>query len=190
MRPPGERGRGGGFLSGIDLADDSCVGKTVVLGIGNPYMKDDGVGIVVAQELRRRGLGEDIVVYDSQTLEASLIWQFREADALVIVDALTSGAPFGTVSRFKIAPRGAQMEGIPSLHELRLHDLVDLAGLDVISFPVTIVGVEPKDCSLGEGLTEEMKDALPRVVDEVAKVIAEISATKTKSTSAGHAPAD
>ncbi|HYB45725.1 MAG TPA: hydrogenase maturation protease [Nitrososphaerales archaeon] len=181
MGAPDEHESGGDSLSGIDSAEDSYAGKIVVLGIGNPYMRDDGIGIVVAQELRKRGLGEDIVVYDSQTLEASLIWQFREADALVILDALTSGAPPGTVSRFKISPRGAPIEGIPSLHELRLHDLVDLAGLDLISFPVVIVAVEPKDCSIGEGLTEEMRSALPRVVDEVTRVLTEISATKTRS---------
>ena len=176
MPAPGEDS-----LPGIDSNEEAYAGKIVVLGIGNPYMKDDGVGIVVAQELRKRGLGEGIVVYDSQTLEASLIWQFREANALVIVDAVQSGAPFGTVSRFRISPRDAPLEGVPSLHELRLHDLVDLAGFDLISFPVTIVAVEPKDCSLGEGLTEEMRGALPRAVDEVARVLTEIPARKTKN---------
>lgn len=156
---------------GNDPTEGASAGKIVVLGIGNPYLKDDGVGILVAQELRSRRLGSDVLVYDSQTIEASLIWEFRQARALIIVDALTSGAPAGTVSRFRLAPKRGATEGIPSLHELRLHDLVDLAGLDVISSPVTIVAVEPKDCRLGEGLTEEVQAAVPKAVDEVSNLV-------------------
>ena len=160
--------------------DGSFDGKIVVLGVGNPYMRDDGVGIQVVHDLPSRGVGEEIVVQESRALEASLVWQFRHAAALVIVDALVSGALAGTISRFSVTPRAGPVEGIPSLHELQLHDLVDLSGLDMVSFPLIIVAIEPKDCSLGEGLTEELRAAVPRAVDEVVKVLQELSSRKAK----------
>ena len=175
MGIPPEPVSGRGFSRGSDLPEESLVGRIVVLGLGNPYMKDDAVGILVARELRRKDLGGVAVVQESLTIDASLIWQFREAAALVIVDALKSGAPAGEVSRFTLAPRSAPIEDVPSLHELQLHDLVDLAGMNLVSFPVTVVAVEPKDCSLGEGLTAEIQKALPKAVDEVEKLVREIS---------------
>ena len=175
MGIPSEPEPGGRSSRGSDLSEESLAGKIVVLGLGNPYMKDDGVGILVARELRRRDLGEDAVFQESLTLDASLIWQFREAAALVIIDALKSGAPVGKVSRFTIAPRSSPITDVPSLHEMQLHDLVDLAGMNLVSFPVTVVAVEPKDCSLGEGLTAEIQRALPKAVDEVVKLLREIS---------------
>jgi hydrogenase maturation protease len=161
-----------------DVLNASYVGKVVVLGLGNPYMRDDGVGIRVAEELKKRSLGEGVVVFESRSFDASLFWQFRNAAALVIVDALRSGAPSGSVSRFSLAPSKAPVTGIPSLHELQLHDLVDLAGLDVLYCPVTVVAIEPKDCSLGEGLTQNLRTAVPRAVEEVTKVLSEVSSKR------------
>ncbi len=64
---------------------------------------------------------------------------------------------------------------------MQLHDLVDLAGMNLVSFPVTVVAVEPKDCSLGEGMTAEIQEALPKAVDEVVKLVLEISRKKATS---------
>ena len=149
---------------------ESFAGMTVILGLGNPYMRDDAVGIFVARELKKMKLGRRVVVHESHTLEASLIWQFRDAASLVVVDAAKSGAPPGTVSKFAVAPKRSQTTGIPSLHELQLHDLIDLAGTELISVPVTVVAIEPKDCSAGEGLTEEVKAAIPLAVEEAVKL--------------------
>jgi hydrogenase maturation protease len=153
-----------------DTQSDVADGKVVLLGLGNPYMKDDGAGILIAGELKKRDLGRGVLVLASRFLDASLIWQVRNAAAIVIIDALRSGAPVGTVSRFSLTSRRTPMAGLPSLHELQLHDLVDLAGLDAVSCPLAIVAVEPKDCGIGEGLTKELIAAVPKAVDEAAEL--------------------
>ncbi len=139
--------------------------------MGNLYMRDDSVGIQVARQLKQMDLGNSVVVHESTSLEASLIWQFRDAAAIVIVDALASGASAGSVSRFTVVPRKDNISETPSLHEMQLHDLIDLAGLNLVSCPLIIVAVEPKDSSLGEGLTDEAQAAVPRAVDEVIKLL-------------------
>ena len=160
-RPEGGRG----------VFPESYRGRKVVIGLGNPYMKDDGVGIQVARQLKQMDLGNSVVVHESTSLEASLIWQFRDAAAIVVVDALASGASAGSVSRFTVAPRKGNISEIPSLHEMQLHDLIDLAGLNLLPCPLIIVAVEPKDSNLGEGLTDEVQAAVPRAVDEVIKLL-------------------
>ncbi len=143
-------------------------GKTVVLCLGNRYMGDDGVGIIVAEELMQRRLGPHALVDPVQTLDLTLLSQYGGAARIIIVDALESGLPPGTVSKYRIAPRGRPLESIPGLHGLQLHDLLDIAnGTGVLTCPVIVVGVEPEECHVGEGLSAELRSALPDVLDLV-----------------------
>lgn len=164
-----------GVTKVIDLANGpragrEVEGKIVVIGLGNVFMRDDGIGIHVATELRRHNLGRDVLVYDYQEMDLSLLEYFQGASKVVVVDALKSGKPPGTVSKYLIATRQGPLLQLPNLHGLQLFDLFDLANqAGLLSSPVVIVGVEPKDCSLGEEMSEELVTALPRAVGEVIK---------------------
>jgi hydrogenase maturation protease len=145
-------------------------GKQVVICLGNRYLRDDGIGIQVAEDLRDRNLGEDILVDACQTVDLSLLCHCKGASKVVLVDALKSGAPPGTVSKYNIVPDEGPFVSLPGLHELQLHDLFDIARqTGFLTCPVTIIGVEPKDCSVGEGLSAELVNALPDVLVEVTK---------------------
>jgi hydrogenase maturation protease len=152
------------------LREEASEGKRVVLGLGNVFMRDDGIGIHVAREVRQRDLGTEVDVYDYQEMDLTLLEYFQGASKIVVVDALKSGNPPGTVSKYLIAPREDTLTQLPSLHGLQLFDLFDLAQqAGLLSCPVIIVGVEPKDCSPGEEMSEELAEALPRAVDVVIK---------------------
>jgi len=160
----------------LDDWDASFEGKRVVIGLGNPYMKDDGVGIQAAKELKRRDLGAGVHVFEYQTLELSLLWQFRGASKVIVVDAMRSGGTVGTVSTFAITPREGPLRSVPGLHALQLYDMFDLANQGgMLPCPVIIVGVEPADCSPGEGLTERVSAALPQVVEAVVRELDSMS---------------
>jgi hydrogenase maturation protease len=96
----------------------------MVIGIGNRWRGDDAAGLAVAGRLRELGA-------DARELEgepAALIEAFAEADAIVIVDAASSGAPPGTVRRFD-----ARSGPLPShclrssTHALGVPEAVELA---------------------------------------------------------------
>jgi len=152
--------------------DELATGMTVVLGLGNPYLGDDGVGIAVAKELQRRNLGEGTLVRAHQTFDLWLLSEYGGASRLIIVDAVMSGSAPGTVTEYEVAPRQGPLSSLPGLHSLELHDLVDFAGrMGLLSCPVTVIGIEPKDCKLGEGLSPEVEEAIPEVIAKVgAKV--------------------
>ncbi len=155
-----------------DLSQVPVEGKSVVIGLGNPYMKDDGVGIEVARELGRRALGPEVLVFEYQTLELSLLWQFRGASKIVIVDAMRSGGRVGTVTTHAIAPRDGPLVDLPGLHSLQLYDMFDLANQSgTLPCPVTIVGVEPSDTNPGEGLTELVSAAVMPAADTVVHAL-------------------
>ncbi|MDG7011325.1 MAG: hydrogenase maturation protease [Nitrososphaerota archaeon] len=146
-------------------------GKVVVVGLGNVYMRDDGVGIYVMAELRKLSLRKDVLICDYTEMELSLVGYFKGASKVIVVDALQSGKPAGTVSRFAIRMQERQVLQF-SLHGLQFYEVFDVAiQSGILTCPVIIVGIEPKDCSVGEGLSKELEEALPNVVGEVMKEI-------------------
>lgn len=146
------------------------------MGVGNPYMKDDGIGIEVAKELRKRNLGEGVEVIERQVPDLSVLLQ-SESSYLILVDALKRGKPAGTMTKLRFGGRKSPVLPVPLSHELRLDDLIELARRSGISArPITVIGVEPADCGVGDGLTPAVARALPLVVSEVVRELKRIGA--------------
>ena len=151
--------------------------EAVVICLGNVYMKDDGVGIRVAEALRQRGLGEGVSVQEYQEMDLSLIEGFHVASKIIFVDSVRGGRQPGTVSKYAFLRREGTLTELPSLHGLKLSDVVDLAmNAGILTCPVVIVGVEPKDDSVGFGLSPEVESALPEVIATVVKELSHPSA--------------
>jgi hydrogenase maturation protease len=139
-----------------------------VVGIGNRYLRDDAIGIEVADELALRRMKRNVLVRSCRAADLSLLAQFAGASKIVLVDALMSGAPPGTVSRYAVSPNKNPLDSIPGLHSLDLRDMFDIATqTGLLTCPVTIVGVEPKDLSPGEGMSPELVRAVPKVLSAV-----------------------
>lgn len=67
-----------------------------VIGIGNPDRGDDGVGRLVAQQLRNN-LPPDVRIEEQDGGAAALIERLRDVDSVWLIDAAVSGAPAGTI---------------------------------------------------------------------------------------------
>lgn len=144
--------------------------RCVVIGVGNPYMKDDGVGIHVARELKKRNLGKDVLILERQALDISLLLLFKDASRLIIADAVKAGRPPGTLISFAASGKGSPGLKVPLSHGMQLEDLIRLAKKNKITVcPTIVVGVEPADCSIGEGLTKAVEEAMPGVVGAVLR---------------------
>lgn len=78
----------------------------VVIGLGNPYMRDDAVGVLVARALQERSLGGSIQIYEHQEADTSLLEYFEGAKKVIIVDALRAGRPPGSLTKYTISDRG------------------------------------------------------------------------------------
>jgi hydrogenase maturation protease len=157
----------------LEEVPDSCTdmsfaGKTIIICVGNEYLGDDGIGIRVANELKGRLLGDNVLVDTFQAPDLSLLCNYSGASKIILVDALKSGAPPGAVSRFAIVPNKGPIGSLQGLHALGLQEIFDVASqTGLLTCPVTIVGVEPKDCTAGEGLSQELAEVVPDVLTEV-----------------------
>jgi len=98
----------------------------LVVGIGSPIRGDDGVGLRVVERLRRRGLPAGVAAVDLGTGGLALLDVLAGHDRLVIVDAIISGAPPGTVMELS----GAEVARCAHLgegHEADLPTILELA---------------------------------------------------------------
>jgi len=148
----------------------------VVVGVGNPLMRDDGIGVEVARSLRKSDLGGRVLILERQMLDISILDQAKGASKLVVVDAVKTGRTPGSIVRFSPGRRRSHVLLVPLSHEQGLEDILALAKRGGMRLPpIVVVGVEPQDCTPGEGLSEEVARALPRVLEKVKAEVKEFA---------------
>ena len=147
--------------------------RTVVIGVGNLLMKDEGVGIHAVRLLQELDLPESVEIVDGGT-SPDLIAYTRTGDRVIIVDASKAGGRPGTVYRFHPEDLAEQAADLASAHQLgvtanlRLMELSGTAPREVV-----IIGVEPGEIAPGLELTQELATRLPVIVEVVLNEIRE-----------------
>ena len=139
-----------------------------MVGVGNAYRRDDGVGPAVAECLRTR---VDAEVVTCEQEPSRLLDAWDGADLALVVDAVASGAPPGTVHRFD-----ATVHALPttvfrgSTHALGVGEVIELARtLGRLPGRVLVYGVEGGDFAAGQGLSP----AVAAVVEPLAAELME-----------------
>jgi hydrogenase maturation protease len=149
--------------------------RVTVMGVGNPLVRDEGVGVRVAEVLMSSfAFPDNVTVLDAGTMGMGILNLFRDADYILVVDAVdgTGEAP-GTVMRIspeEIAPN----QVMHSLHDIRLVDVLEAAELMDIRPEADFIGVQIADMAdIALGLTAEVEAAVPDAVAAVLDVLAE-----------------
>lgn len=146
--------------------------KTLVLGLGNPILRDDGVGFHVIEQLRTKLDGPDLTFKESSSSGLSLLDLITGYDKLIIVDAIKSGkGPAGRIYRFVLDDfKDTLHTGSP--HQANLATVIELGRRLGERLPqqVNIFAIEAVDINVfGEDCTPRVKQAVPKVVDMVIK---------------------
>jgi hydrogenase maturation protease len=157
------------------------------MGIGNPLMRDEGVGVRVIEEIMAGySFPDNVTLIDTGTMGMSILGLFRECDFMLIVDAVngTGHAP-GTVVRIAaedIAPNQVRH----SLHDTRFIDVLEAAELMGARPRADCIGVQIEDMSeLSIGLTPAVEAAVPAAIDAVLEVLAEHGVVAQPATEGG-----
>jgi len=144
-----------------------------VIGCGNLNRRDDAAGICVIQLLKQDFHGRTppgVCLFDAGTAGMEVMFQARGSEALVIVDAVQSGSPPGTV--FKVP--GEELAACPppsyNLHDFRW-DHALYAGKQIFGegFPeeISVYLIEAADLSLGVGLTFSVEVSVRQVAKQI-----------------------
>ena len=149
--------------------------KTLVLGLGNPLLRDDSIGLRVVQELRvRLGDKPDIEVSEDYWGGLRLMERMIGFDRAIIIDAICTDAEPGTIHL--LSPNDIPTQRSTSAHDVNLPTALELgrqAGAQLpTSSEIFIVGVEAADVqTFDEALTPEVEIALPQAVEAVLSVL-------------------
>ncbi len=149
--------------------------RTLVLGLGNPIVSDDSVGLRVAAELRSHLGGADGVEVDEDYWGGlRLMERMIGYDRAVVIDAIQTGAPPGTIHRLQVDDLPTQRSA--SAHDANLPTALALGRQAGMHLPpddaVALVGIEAVDIlNFGERLTPEVEAAIPRAVALVLDIL-------------------
>jgi hydrogenase maturation protease len=146
-------------------------GRRVVVGVGNPFRGDDGVGIAVARAARGR-LPREVEVVCACGEPARLLDLWDGADLAVVVDALRrdGGVP-GSVQVVDLASAAAATS-LRTSHGLGVADALRLgAVLERLPGRVAVVGVDVGVVTAGPGLSPAVTAAVPRAADAVVRLV-------------------
>lgn len=143
-----------------------------IIGYGNLDRGDDGAGIIAAERLR--DLGFDSVTCTGDGLDLLEAW--RGHDHVIIIDAVVTGAPPGTLHRWHDCQSLPGSASPASTHGLGLAQAIDLAGtLDLLPARVSLWGIEGQNFAAGTEMSPEVESAIGEVVELVAAEISKPS---------------
>jgi hydrogenase maturation protease len=148
----------------------SSSARVFIVGVGSPF-GDDRAGWVAADMLSASPLvtrwAGAVHVSHCDTPASLLLQDYGAADALVVIDAVASGAPPGTVQRLCGAELGHA--GAPwSSHGLHIADVLALGqAMHALPPQVLLYGVELESEERGEALSESVARALPALVRRI-----------------------
>lgn len=117
--------------------------RILVMGVGNPLMRDDGIGPrVVELLLAGYRFPDNVEIVDAGTMSYMILDLFRDIDRLVIVDAVReTGHPAGTV--MKMTPEEIAPNQVPhSMHDVALVDILQAAELMGSAPAAVAIGVQ------------------------------------------------
>jgi hydrogenase maturation protease len=153
--------------------------RTLILGLGNPLLRDDAVGLRVARELRPALIGRaDVEVGEETCGGLRLMERMVGYDRAILIDAIRSGRPPGTV--LAVDPRQIPTQHSASSHDVTLPLALALGRRSGARLPsddqLRVIAIEAEDVeTFGEDMTAAVEAAVPRAA---ARVLAELDRPK------------
>ena len=149
-----------------------CSMKTIIIGIGNPILGDDGIGLHIIWELRKkiRHLAE-ITIEEAHTGGMNLLDILRGYDRAILIDAVSiKGLSHGEIMRFDIN----EIETIHSFnpHDVNILEAIELAkriGDTEIPKNIIVIGVNLRKIPVefSESLSPEVMQIIPGALEMI-----------------------
>jgi hydrogenase maturation protease len=144
--------------------------KTLLIGIGNEYRSDDGVGLLVVRMIRRKQL-PSVIVKEESGEGAALMESWQGFQNVIIVDAVSSDAKAGTVFRID-----AKKDTVPikffhySTHAFSVSEAIELARvMNVLPPKLSVYGIEGNDFTAGTTISLLVQQAAHKIIEQIVK---------------------
>lgn len=142
--------------------------KTLVLGLGNPILTDDSVGIRIANSIRDQC--KDIQVTEAPAAGFRIIDEIIGYDKLLVIDSIKTGqAKPGTVFRYSVDDF-RKTRHFSSPHDISFFEALDIVAAHGEKIPAEIIiyAIEVEDtCTFSECCTTLVETAIPSVTRQI-----------------------
>jgi hydrogenase maturation protease len=149
------------------------VSGTLVLGVGNILLADEGAGVHAMRYLEDTHELPDTTYLDGGTLSFTLAADIADADNLIVLDAAQLDDEPGTVRVFEDREFDEFLtSGRISVHEVGFADLMDIARLEgTLPKHYALIGIQPEQLGWGEAPGAAVARAIPRAAEKAAELI-------------------
>ena len=144
--------------------------KTLILGLGNLLLSDEGVGVHAARALAERELPADVWVVEAGTAFLDVLPDIEKADRILLIDAMEGGGAPGTIYRVPF-DQCRHPDMLASLHGFDMSRVLFMAG-NTRKPEVTVFGVEPAKIEWGTEVSPAVRRMLPALADVILKELA------------------
>jgi hydrogenase maturation protease len=146
--------------------------RVKIIGLGNPYRGDDGVGLAVIAELKKLNLPRDIEIIDSGADDLGIFEHLKNCDHLIIIDAISADKAPGTIMEFN----AERLNGLHNTRNLDIHSFglagaIELAKKMKVQGKITVVGIEPENTDLVDKLSDLINSKIPELIKAVKQLI-------------------
>jgi hydrogenase maturation protease len=149
--------------------------KTLIIGLGNPLVTDDTVGLRVAAELKKLLAGQpEVEVAEDYWGGLRLMEQMIGYDRAIVIDAITTGAPPGTIHH--LTPDDVPTQRSASAHDVNLSTALEFGRQAGVPLPenrhILLVAIEVQDIlTFGETCTPAVQAAVVPAAREVIETL-------------------
>lgn len=146
--------------------------EILIVGIGNPFRSDDGVGHYVIDQLQSyRGSSIDFLKITSNSLHLIDIWKSREL--VIVIDAISANHIPGTIIEMNSIDESLLVvHSESSTHNLGLKETFLMAkALNVLPNQLKVIGIQGKNFDVGVALSSEVHLAADQLVNQLGKDI-------------------
>lgn len=145
--------------------------------VGNRFMKDDGVALIVAQKLKSEFNNMDLDILIGETDCQSCFYLLNENDFVIILDALCIGAQPGTIHVFRLEEVLSESFNSYMQHDLDIIELMKLYGGKYRGY---IIGIEIASIGFGEELSPILQENMDEICVEIKNKILNIILEESK----------
>lgn len=150
--------------------------STLVLGVGNPFRRDDGIGPAVIACLQSDERLKDVDVLDGGIDGFALMDYMQGYQKVLIVDAVNMGAHPGEFRLF--SPQEAVLSitaDALSTHGFGVAEVIALMDKLDMQVDMRILGIQAKDVTFGEGFSPEISARLDDILELVKKEVSKVN---------------
>ena len=150
--------------------------KILLIGIGNEFRSDDGIGLIIVRQIQNKQISS-ITVKEASGEGAALMEAWKGYESVILVDAISSGAKPGTILKIE-----ASKEIVPakffhcSTHAFGAAEAIELAReMKLMPTRLLVHGIEGVNFSAGVTISQAVQESAHHVLEQILYKVKGIS---------------